>query len=119
MADGELAEDPHDFIATRLLHWTARSSLTDSGLRFAGLYLLSHGVVKLVLAGAVLRQKLWAYPWMIAFLVAFIVYQLYLIAGDPTWGLIGLTCFDGALTWLTYREWQRHRRDRGPAGPPG
>ena len=109
LANGELAEDPHDFIATRLLHWTTSSTLTDAGVRFAALYLLSHGIVKIVLAAAVLRGKLWAYPWMLAFLVAFIGYQLYLISRDPTWGLVGLTAFDIALTWLTYREWQRHR----------
>ena len=109
LANGELAEDPNDFIATRLLHWTTTNALTDSGLRFAGLYLLSHGLAKVVLVVAVLRQKLWAYPWMLAFLVAFIGYQLFLISRHPTAGLIALTCFDVLLTWLTYREWQRHR----------
>lgn len=109
LVSGELAEDPHDVIATRLLHWSASASLTDAGLRFAGVYLVSHGVVKVVLVAAVLREKLWAYPWMLAFLVAFIGYQLYRIRIDPTAGLIALTVFDVVLTWLTYREWRRHR----------
>ncbi len=109
LASGELAEDPHDFIATRLLHWSAHTTLTDAGLRFAGAYLLSHGVVKIVLVAAVLRQKLWAYPWMLAFLVSFIGYQLYRIWVHPTTGMVALTCFDVVLTWLTYREWRRHR----------
>jgi uncharacterized membrane protein len=109
LANGELAEDPNDFIATRLLHWTDASTLTDAGLLFAGLYLLSHGVVKVVLVAAVLREKLWAYPWMLAFLVVFIGYQVYLLTRDPTGGLMALTCFDIALTWLTYREWHRRR----------
>ncbi len=109
LASGELAEDPHDFIATRLLHWSAHNTLTDSGLRFAGVYLLSHGAVKVVLVAAVLRRKLWAYPWMLAFLVAFIGYQLYRIWVDPTTGMIALTCFDTVLAWLTFREWRRHR----------
>lgn len=109
LASGELAEDPHDFIATRLMHWSSTTSLTESGLRFAGVYLLLHGIVKIVLVAAVLREKLWAYPWMIAFLIAFIGYQLYRIWVEPTTGMIALTCFDVVLTWLTYREWQRHR----------
>lgn len=108
LVSGELAEDPHDLIATWLLHWSAHS-LTDSGVRFAGAYLLSHGVVKVVLAIAVLRQRLWAYPWMLAFLIGFIGYQLYRIAVDPTAGMVALTCLDVVLTWLTYREWRRHR----------
>jgi uncharacterized membrane protein len=118
LANGELAEDPNDFIATRLLHWTTSTSLSDSGLRFAGLYLLSHGVVKVVLVVAVLREKLWAYPWMLAFLVGFIGYQLVLLQRHFTWGLAALTCFDVVLTWLTYREWQRHRPAR-PASANG
>ena len=105
----ELAEDPGDFLATRLLHLSESSTLTDSGLRFAAIYLLAHGVVKVVLVAAVLRGRLWAYPWMIGFLILFIGYQLYRIAVDPTTAMIALTLFDVVLTWLTIREWQRHR----------
>ena len=108
-ASGELAEDPNDFIATRLLHWTSTTTLTSASLRFAGLYLLAHGVVKLVLVVAVLRQKMWAYPWRLAFLILFVCYQLYLLRGDPSWGLAALTVFDVLLAWLTYREWRRHQ----------
>ncbi|MGB7981481.1 MAG: DUF2127 domain-containing protein [Candidatus Nanopelagicales bacterium] len=106
---GELAEDPTDFLATRLLHLSASDSLTTGGLRFAAIYLLAHGVVKVVLVAAVLRGKLWAYPWMIGFLLLFIGYQLYRIAVDPTAGMIALTIFDAVLTWLAVREWRRHR----------
>lgn len=105
----ELAEDPTDFLATRLLHLAASETFTSGGLRFAAIYLLAHGLVKVVLVAAVLRGKLWAYPWMIGFLLLFIGYQLYRIAVDPTVGMIALTVFDAALTWLTFREWQRHR----------
>ena len=106
---GELAEDPTDFLATRLLHLSASDTLTTGGLRFAAIYLLAHGIVKVVLVAAVLRGKLWAYPWMIGFLLLFIGYQLYRIAIDPTAGMIALTIFDAVLTWLATREWQRHR----------
>jgi uncharacterized membrane protein len=108
----ELAEDPHDAIATTLLHLSSSQSLSDAGLRFAGIYLVAHGVVKVVLVVAVLRDRIWAYPWMIAFLVAFIGYQLYRIQVDPTAALIALTAFDIVLTWLTYREWRRHTPGR-------
>jgi len=69
----ELSEDPHDFIATHLLN--AANGLTGSSVRFGAIYLLLHGVVKIVLVAALLRNQLWAYPWMIAFLGAFIAYQ--------------------------------------------
>jgi uncharacterized membrane protein len=106
----ELSQDPHDFLATHLLHYTG--SLTGSAIRFGAVYLLLHGVVKVVLVAALLRNQLWAYPWMILFLLAFIGYQLYRLTFAPSIGLIGLTVFDAAVTWLTWREYQRQRRVR-------
>src|SRR5262245_3272105 len=52
----ELSEDPHDLVATRLLHFG--NGLTGSAVRFAAVYLLVHGIVKVVLVGALLRNKL-------------------------------------------------------------
>ena len=46
----ELSEDPHDFLATHVLHYTG--ALTVSSVRFAAAYLLLHGVVKIVLVAA-------------------------------------------------------------------
>jgi uncharacterized membrane protein len=103
----ELSEDPHDFLANHLLH--ATGALTTASLTFGAAYLLSHGAVKIVLVAALLRNKLWAYPWMIAFLVAFIVYQLYRMTFAPSIGLVGLTVFDAIVTWLTIREYRRQR----------
>jgi uncharacterized membrane protein len=110
----ELSEDPHDYLATHLLH--AAGGLTGSTVRFGAAYLLLHGVVKIVLVAALLRNKLWAYPWMIAFLLAFIGYQLYRITFAPSIGLGGLTVFDVVVTWLTWREYQRQQsvRRRAP-----
>jgi len=108
----ELAEDPHDLIATHLL--SLEGHLSGGSQTFAALYLLSHGVVKVVLVAAVLKDKLWAYPWMIAFLLAFIGYQGYLLAVNPTLGVALLTVFDVFMVWLTYREFGKHRR-RQPA----
>ena len=104
----ELSEDHHDFLATHLLRISG--SLTTATLRFGAVYLLLHGVVKIVLVGALLRNKLWAYPWMIAFLLAFIIYQLYRMTFAPSVGLGGLTVFDVIVTWLTIREYQKQRR---------
>jgi uncharacterized membrane protein len=113
----ELSEDPHDIIATRLLHFGA--GLTGSAVRFAAAYLLVHGIVKVVLVVALLRNQLWAYPWLIVFLIIFIVYQLYRIALQPSTGLIALTIFDAFVVWLTWREWRKQRRSgRWRAGGP-
>jgi uncharacterized membrane protein len=111
----ELSEDPHDFIANHLLHYTG--SLTGASVRFAAVYLLLHGAVKIVLVVALLRNQLWAYPWTIAFLLAFIAYQLYRLTFAPSLGLVGLTIFDAVVTWLTWREYQRQRRARRGLAP--
>ena len=101
----ELSKDPDDFIATRLLRFG--NGLTGSAVRFAAVYLLVHGIVKVVLVLALLRNKLWAYPWLIVTLVLFIGYQLYRIALEPTVGLVALTIFDAFVVWLTWREWRK------------
>ena len=88
----ELSEDPHDFIATHLLHTT--NGLTGHAVLFGAVYLLTHGAVKVALVVALLLNKLWAYPWAIVVLLLFIAYQLYRISFDPTAGLIALTIFD-------------------------
>jgi uncharacterized membrane protein len=68
-----------------------------------------HGVVKIVLVAALLRDKIWAYPWMIAFLIVFIVYQIYRLTFAFSIGLVALTVFDLVVVWLTYREYGKQR----------
>ncbi len=106
----ELAQDPRDFVANSVLHMTA--NLSGSASLFGAVYLLLHGVVKIVLVWAVLKEKLWAYPWMIAFLLVFIAYQLYRISVSFSWGMVLLTAFDIFIVWITWREY-RLRRAQG------
>jgi uncharacterized membrane protein len=101
----ELSEDPHDLLATHLLK-TAHG-LTGSAVLFGAVYLLSHGVVKVILVAALLKNQLWAYPWMIGLLGVFIVYQLYRLSLQPSVGLAALTVFDAVIAWLTYREYRK------------
>lgn len=104
----ELSQDPHDFIARHLLR--SAGHLTRGTTLFAAIYLLSHGLAKVVLVVAVLREQLWAYPGMIALLGAFIAYQLYrLTLVHVTIGLSLLTIFDAFVVWLTWREYQAKR----------
>jgi uncharacterized membrane protein len=66
--------------------------------------------VKVLLVVAVLRDKLWAFPWMIGFLIVFIGYQIYQISVAFSIGLILLTVFDAFIVWLTVIEYRKHRR---------
>ncbi len=110
----ELAEDPHDFIATHLLH--SASQLSHATTLFGAIYLLSHGIAKVVLVIALLRNELWAYPWMIALLGVFIAYQLYRLSYGFSLGLTLLTAFDAFVVCMTVLEYREQRRRKAGAG---
>lgn len=104
----ELSEDPRDFLATHLLSYAQR--YTASTALFLALYLLSHGIIKIILVVALLQQRLWAYPLAIVFLSVFIVYQIYRLALHVSLGLLALTLFDIFIVGLTVLEYRKHRR---------
>jgi len=111
----ELSEDPQDYVATHLVR--ASQHFAGSGKYFASLYLLSHGVVKLVLVVALLRNKLWAYPWMIVTLAAFVCYQTYRFALSHSVAMILLTLFDIVVIFLTWFEYGKQRSRRQTESP--
>lgn len=111
----ELAEDPHDFIATHIAHWA--NNFTKQAAVFAAVYLLAHGLVKVVLVFEVLRNHLWAYPALILVTAAFIVYQLIHLVRVPSAGFVVLTAFDFVIIYLTSREYAKQRAIRSERTP--
>ena len=110
------APDPHDFVAGHLFRYGTH--LAHGSTTFAAVYLLSHGLAKLVLVVALLQDRTWAYPGMIALLGAFIAYQCYRLADRFTVSLSALTVFDAFVVWLTWREWlARKLRAQARDGP--
>jgi uncharacterized membrane protein len=109
----ELSEDPHDFIANHLLKITANLHKTQL---FGAVYLLTHGLVKLVIVIGLLRREHWAYYVAFVFLGGFVIYQIYRMTFDPSVGLALLTAFDLLIIYLTWREYRRMRARRAP--PP-
>ncbi|HVT53574.1 MAG TPA: DUF2127 domain-containing protein [Dongiaceae bacterium] len=104
----ELVEDPRDLVAAHLLAWAQDLSLATQ--HFYAFYLLSHGVVKLLLVVGLLRGKLWSYPASLVAMALFIAYQLYRFSITHGLGLIALTVFDIAMIWLIWHEWRVVRR---------
>lgn len=104
----ELIEDPTDFLAARLLQFAQGFSVEAQ--HFYAAYLLSHGVVKIMLVGGLLREKLWAYPASFAVLGAFIAYQLYRFSFTHELALIALTLLDLIVIWLALHEYRLLRR---------
>lgn len=104
MTQDALANDPDDLVATTLLH--AAQNISVGAKRFAALYLLSHGVVKIFLVIGLLRNRRWAYPAALAVFGGFILYQLYRFSFTHSLGLIALTVFDLGVMWLIWREYR-------------
>jgi uncharacterized membrane protein len=109
----ELIEDPGDLVANYLLGLAQTFSVGSQA--FYAFYLLSHGIIKILLVAGLLRGKLWSYPASLAALALFIVYQLYRYSYTHSAGLIVLTIFDFlmmALIWHEYGLVQRNFKNR-------
>jgi uncharacterized membrane protein len=106
----ELSEDPHDLIANLLVHGV--SQLHPGTVLFVAAYLLLHGVVKVAIVVALLVGSRRVYPWAMAALGAFLVFQLYELVTRPSVGVAVLSVFDAVIIWLTWREWRRNRELR-------
>ena len=107
LTQGELNHDPHDFIANRIVN--SANHITGAGLTFGAIYLLAHGVVKIVLVYEVWRDHLWAYLGLIGVTALFVIYQAYVIVGKFSLGLFLLTIFDLVIIYLTQKEYRRQQ----------
>lgn len=104
----DLPLDPHDFIATHLLHISEK--LANGGKTFACIYLLSHGLIKAFLVIALWFDKLWAYPLTTAVFSLFSFYQIYRFTHTHSLVLAFLTVFDILIIYLTWVEYQTQRK---------
>ncbi len=101
----ELSEDPNDLLANFLINSIKKFS---GDLRtFAGLYLLSHGIIKILLVGFLWRGKLSAYPVAIFFFAGFGAYQMYRYYFMHSIWLLFLTLLDILVICLTWMEYKR------------
>ncbi len=110
----ELGEDPKDFIAHYLINSAQHFSIGSQ--HFAAFYLLSHGIIKIILVAGLLKEKLWAYPASLGVFGLFIVYQLYRFSFTHSIWLLALTVLDVgiiALTWHEYKYIKKHKTFSG------
>ena len=104
----ELSEDRHDVVAGYLVRFAHQFSASSQG--FAGVYLLSHGLIKVLLVEALLRGRLWAYPTAIVLFMLFITYQMYRYSLHPSMGMVVLSVLDLIVIVLTWLEYGRLKR---------
>jgi uncharacterized membrane protein len=104
--EGELKEDPTDLVANLLLH-TTRSAIE---VRVpASVFLIVHGVVKLVLVAGLATNRLWSYPAAILVFAGFTIYQLYQLSQQYSLFLEIVTILDVIVVLLVIAEY-RHMR---------
>ena len=85
------------------------TDLAHSGLTFLIIFLIGHGVVKLALVYCLLKRIVRAYPIALAILVAFLVYQVYVLIRSPGIGMLLFTLLDIAIIWLVWGEYSELR----------
>lgn len=105
LTKSEIAEDPNDFVANFLIK--SSNSLSAGSHIFAVIYLIFHGFLNIFLGIALLKNKIWAYPWAMAGFGIFIVYQLYRYFYTYSVLLLGLTVFDVFVVSMIYLEYKK------------
>ena len=105
----ELDEDPDDWLANYLSG--AVQGFSSSSQSFASAYLITHGLIKVILVASLLwGRNLWVYAASMWALVAFIAYQMWLYSRTPSLWLILLTVLDLVVIYLVWREYQWRRQ---------
>jgi uncharacterized membrane protein len=104
LIDSEMLENPDDIFSKSIEHILVY--ISNHSHLYVSVYLLSHGIIKLILVISLLRNKLWAYPATVATVIVFIIYQLYRLTFGYSLFLILLTIFDVFVIWLTLHEYK-------------
>jgi uncharacterized membrane protein len=99
-----------DMLIAQLLHLT--QTLANGGKVFASIYLITHGLSKVVLVIALWMNKLWAYPLTMFVFAVFCVYQMQRYTHTHNIWLVVLTVFDLLLIYLTWREYRQKKQAR-------
>lgn len=96
------------FFDRHITQWTHHLSIGE--LHFAGLYLMTHGAIKLLLVMGLLKKTIWMYPVAIVVFSIFVIYQLHRFVHTGAWGMFALSLFDLFVIYLIVREFRALRR---------
>jgi len=101
----ELREDKNDVIANSILHLSQSLSIHAEKL-FAG-YLISEGIVKIVLLYGVYKDNTKVLPFAFLFFGIIVFYELYLLLSGHSLFIIVLILLDILLLGVIASEWRR------------
>jgi uncharacterized membrane protein len=100
----QLMQNPH-----RLFERAVEKSIevTNSVHLWAGLFLLSHGLVKLLIVTGMILKKLWAYRLGLLVFIGLVIYQIAHVLKTHSAGLLILTVVDVIFILLAWREYRQ------------
>jgi uncharacterized membrane protein len=111
----DLLGDPKGTLSTHLA--TAADHFADGSTRwFAIIYLLAHGLIKLILVWALLKHVLWMFPVSVIVLAGFVVYEVWRAVQTHSIALPIFAALDVVIITLVIREYRKLRRQRAIAG---
>lgn len=110
LAAQELIEDPTDPTAIFFQH-LLQGVFIQSTL-FISVYLIIHGIIKLLVVGGIVTKKSWAYPPAIIVLFILVGYELYRYAFvSHSLFLLIFMLLDLAFIWLITLEYKHVKAD--------
>jgi uncharacterized membrane protein len=74
------------------------------------IYLLTHGVIKVLLVYGLLKERLWVFPAAFVGFGFFLAVEIYRIVHHFYWGIMILMCIDVfviTMVWLEYKKVKR------------
>ncbi|MGY1681947.1 DUF2127 domain-containing protein [Geodermatophilus sp. SYSU D01176] len=117
VVEHHLLGSPRGALAERFA--AGEAALTGGDRTFAVVYLTLHGLVKVGLVVALLRELRPAYPVAVGVLAAFVVYEVDRAVRTGSAALWGAAALDLAIMVLVVREYRRLTAGRPPpAGSP-
>jgi uncharacterized membrane protein len=108
LTKAELIENSNDVVYRYIFQAAQHFSVTDKS--FLALYLLSHGLVKAVLIGGIIKNKAWAYPSFLVVQALFIAYQIYESFHRYSLLFAVWTVFDVIIFWFVWHEYKLKKR---------
>jgi uncharacterized membrane protein len=108
----QLVQNPHPLFAKAV---EKSIEVTTEHHWWAGLFLLSHGSIKLIIIIGMILKNLWAYRVGLVVFVGLVIYQIGHILKTHSAGLLILTAFDVLFIFLAWREYRQIRQKRTAA----
>ena len=103
LTESEMLQDPHDYLASSLQKWAL--NFGHDAQVFAGLYLVTHGVIKLVLAILLYKERPWVFPLSLLLFTALVAFSLHHLLNHWSWPLTFFIAFDAFTIGVIAREW--------------